>query len=215
MHPEVTGYVLAGGQSLRMGTDKAFLTGNGELLIEHALRKLRKVCCRVKILSGPRNQERDALLSRHEHLVPDQQGSHAGPLAGVAVALADCSTEYALLLAVDQVEMTADGLRHLVKAGTATQSAAACFQTDARPEPVPLLVSHRLRQGIQDALARGERRLLTGVQACAAGIDGKLLLLPFPAASTSAFLNLNTPDDLAQWCKRQNGLNPSASRASE
>ena len=41
--PGLTGYVLAGGRSLRMGQDKAELVLNGSTLLEIAVRKLRSV----------------------------------------------------------------------------------------------------------------------------------------------------------------------------
>ena len=48
------GYVVAGGQSSRMGRDKARLAWGGTTLIEHAIALAREVTPDVRVLCGPR-----------------------------------------------------------------------------------------------------------------------------------------------------------------
>jgi hypothetical protein len=61
----VAGYVLAGGRSSRMGTDKALLELAGKPLIEHAVAKLRRICANVAILgSNPALAQLEALRLR-------------------------------------------------------------------------------------------------------------------------------------------------------
>ena len=63
--PEVSGYVLAGGRSSRMGTDKALLPLAGKPLVQHAVTKLRRVCEEVHILGS------NPALAAYAPLVPD------------------------------------------------------------------------------------------------------------------------------------------------
>jgi len=46
-HSEVTGFVLAGGKSSRMGTDKALLSLNGVSLLQQTRTILEQVCEKV------------------------------------------------------------------------------------------------------------------------------------------------------------------------
>ena len=48
----IVGFVVAGGQSRRMGRDKALLPWNGGTLLDHAVTRLRAVCRDVRVLSG-------------------------------------------------------------------------------------------------------------------------------------------------------------------
>ncbi len=210
----VTGYVLAGGRSSRMKQDKAFLEHEGEPFIEHALRRLRAVCSEAAILSGPPAFERDALLSCYARLIPDADSGYTGPLAGVAAALADCRTDYALLLAIDQPEISTGLLQDLLDKSVSFGALASCFACGGRPEPLPLLICQKLLPAVLRAIRLGERRLLPTLQSCAERAGHKLLEIALPAQALERFTNLNTPDDLLLW-QQANPSNHSDVSASE
>lgn len=53
MKPEnITGIVLAGGKSSRMGTDKSLMQWEGKAMIEHAIATLKPICNKVVISSN-------------------------------------------------------------------------------------------------------------------------------------------------------------------
>src|SRR5262245_49935061 len=94
----VTGALLAGGRSRRMGTDKAFVEWNGRPLWEGQLEKLRAAGCGPLLLS-----------CREEQPFPEMPGvvkvydtvADCGPLGGVAACLAKCDTPLLAVLGVD------------------------------------------------------------------------------------------------------------------
>src|SRR5437016_7342832 len=108
MHPEVTGFVLAGGKSSRMGANKALLEFDGRPLIEYAKSILESICVQVFIL-GQRN-----LYGRfgqcYEDVYPD-----CGPLGGIHAALLNSPTEFSLITAVDTPFIKAEFLDYLVE----------------------------------------------------------------------------------------------------
>ena len=52
MDRELTGFILAGGASRRMGTPKAFVRLNGKQLIDYAWEALKEVAPRVMLSAG-------------------------------------------------------------------------------------------------------------------------------------------------------------------
>lgn len=90
----ISGYVLAGGRSSRMGTDKTLLQLAGKPLIEHAVTKLRRVCADVHILSS------NPALAAFAPLVPDLHPG-CGPVGGMEAALSHSQHDWNLFLAVD------------------------------------------------------------------------------------------------------------------
>ena len=82
--PPVTGIVLAGGDSRRMGRDEAFLTLSGRSLIEIVVDRMAKVCTEVLVVAGdvrPYAGMGDRLVTDHYRGVGVLGGLHAGLLA--------------------------------------------------------------------------------------------------------------------------------------
>jgi molybdenum cofactor guanylyltransferase len=100
----VLGAVLAGGQSLRFGTDKAQAVLNGKPLVDHAVAALAAQCDAV-IIVGP-----------HPTGIPDWPSPGMGPLGGVAAALhfaADAGHAEVLTCGVDSVGLPPELLETL------------------------------------------------------------------------------------------------------
>ena len=93
----VTGFVLAGGRSRRMGRDKSLLDWHGTTLLDHMTRILATVCDPVRVVG------RDEL--------PDRLPS-PGPIGGIATALDVSRTENNLIIAVDLPLLTSDFLKY-------------------------------------------------------------------------------------------------------
>ena len=80
----MSGVVLAGGASRRMGRDKALMELDGEPLVARAVRLLSGVCSDVAVASGDGRRLDGAGLGVRQvaDVVPD-----AGPVAGIAAGL--------------------------------------------------------------------------------------------------------------------------------
>lgn len=108
------GFVLAGGQSSRMGRDKARLVWNSHLLIEDVAEKVRNVAGNVAVVGSPERYsdlKLDCLPDLHPGL---------GPLAGLEAALASGRGELNLILACDMPDTEPAWLENLLEAAERT-----------------------------------------------------------------------------------------------
>jgi len=103
----VTAFVLAGGKSRRMGSDKALLELAGRPLIEHMLELARSVCSQVCVVGDPEK------FSRLAPAIPDLYAGQ-GPLSGIHAALTHSETNLNLILGVDLPFLEADFLSYLI-----------------------------------------------------------------------------------------------------
>src|SRR5215471_1904570 len=105
----ISAVLLAGGESRRMGQDKATLVFHGKPLWEIQLALLRKLRPNEILLS---TRSDPVWRPADVHFVPDQTPSR-GPLSGLAAALARIQTDHLIALAIDMPLMTEDFLRSL------------------------------------------------------------------------------------------------------
>ncbi|MDQ3798991.1 MAG: molybdenum cofactor guanylyltransferase [Acidobacteriota bacterium] len=137
MTTNFTGYVLAGGKSSRMKTDKAFLKIGGETFLERAVNALSPVCeNRVKIVINEKQK------TKFEESLPSldfvfDHFPERGALGGIHAALKDCETEFAIILACDLPLVSAGAIEILTKIALSDTTAAVVpRQSDQRAQPL-------------------------------------------------------------------------------
>src|SRR5918996_2302231 len=105
----ISAVLLAGGQSRRMGRDKATILFRGKPLWQiqlELLRKLQPAEIFVSARTDPAWRPPDVTF------VQDEPPSR-GPLSGLTATLARIQSEHLLVLAIDMPFMIEDHLRHL------------------------------------------------------------------------------------------------------
>lgn len=165
--------ILAGGQSSRMGQDKALLSLNGQSLLEHMQQlALATGACEV-------------LVSRNQPGFIADQTQQQGPLAGILAALEHCQSAQLLILPIDTPLLTVLSLQRLLQHAAASTGASAAYFADS-PLPCILPVRPALSALIHQLLQNGQR----SVKALLAQLNA--VSLPVP---TTELLNTNTPQD--------------------
>ncbi len=109
----LTAIILAGGQSSRMGRDKAFILFAGVPFLTRICQTAQGVASRVLVISPWR--------SRYQALIPQgcvfveeiqpQENQSSGPLIGFSQALSHVQTDWVLLLAQDLPYLTIEILQ--------------------------------------------------------------------------------------------------------
>jgi molybdopterin-guanine dinucleotide biosynthesis protein A len=183
---EVYGLVLAGGQSRRMGRDKALLLRDGQSQLAHMVSLLDAVVERV-FVSARSEQTGDAERSRFELIV--DRYDDMGPIAGILSALQEYPEVDWLVVACDLPNIDDSTLRFLLENISDNQPFTA-FRSSHDGLPEPLCAVYKagsdklLREFVDDDMIC-PRKILIRSETC-------LLDQPNP----SSLDNVNTPADL-------------------
>jgi molybdopterin-guanine dinucleotide biosynthesis protein A len=183
--------VLCGGQSTRMGADKAALRIGGESLLARMVRIVSDVLDPVVVAARP-GQEipelPDGVLIAYDAV------ERAGPLAGIAAGLEalDGRCDACFVCACDHPLLRPAFIRRLIEGlGDAT---AAVPERDGRRYPLTAVYRVSVRSVIDDLLSSGDRRAGMLADACGART--------IPAArfadvdpELDSLLNVNEPEE--------------------
>ena len=187
----VAAFIVAGGKSTRMGTDKAFVLLDGRTLLARALELAQSVTGDVRIVGDP------AKFAAFGAVVEDIFQA-CGPLGGIHAALRASSAELNLMLAIDLPFVSPALLEYLVKRARNSASAGVVVpHTCGRWQPLCAVYRREFADVAEVALQAGRFRidaLFDGARAQVVG-DEELLGAGF---LSEMFRNLNTPEDLAE-----------------
>ena len=190
MQPDeaVYGLVLAGGESRRMGRDKALLRRDGHTQLSRSMALLERHVDRAFVSARP-EQADEPERARFEQIVDRYAG--IGPVAGILSALETHPDATWLVLACDLPNVGDRTLGFLLQ-NRATGKPFTAFRSsyDELPEPLCAVYRPESRPILQDFVAKGivcPRKIL---------IRSDTLLLDQP--DPEALDNVNTPDDLAR-----------------
>jgi molybdenum cofactor guanylyltransferase len=165
------GFVLAGGQSSRMGTDKALASFKGVPLIQNALQILSEAGFRTQI-AGSRTS-----LSRFAKEIPDTY-LDAGPLAGIHAALSASTTEWNAFLPVDVPLLPSSLLVCLFQRATLTGAPVTICKLNGRLQPFPVILKRTVLPLIEQRLESGQNSCHAAWQSMAATLACDLGPIP-------------------------------------
>ena len=183
--------LLAGGQSRRMGRDKALLPlPDGRLLWQRQLDVLRELEPAELFISGPARPGFPAAVPTLADTV-----SGLGPLGGIVAALAAMRSARLLVLAVDLPMMTGAFLRTLLRHGGSETSGAVPQGVGGLFEPLAAVYPRAALTTAQARIDRRELSLQPFVRALVA--DRQVTALSIRLEETGLFANWNSPEDLS------------------
>jgi molybdopterin-guanine dinucleotide biosynthesis protein A len=197
VHSQLSGFVLAGGKSTRMGQDKAAVTLNGLTLLQHALAALREVCRDVAILG--KCELYGSLGPVYEDIFPG-----CGPLGGIHTALSNSQTPLNLIIAVDTPFLSPDFLSYLADRAIDSSAIVTTPEIDEYTQPLCTVYSLDFRSIAEQALRQGNYKIVPLFPKDRTLVIKEAELRQF-AFATDMFENLNTPEDLARARRRFSG----------
>jgi molybdopterin-guanine dinucleotide biosynthesis protein A len=187
---DISGFVLAGGKSRRMGRDKAQIVWRDGTLLTDATDRLKSVTDRVFVVGEV--QVDDPKVKVVHDLVPG-----SGPMGGIHAALSTTETPWNLVLGVDLPLISTAFLRWMTeicrsenhktvivpRINDEFQPLCAAYHRDFLPICAAALA--RKQFSIHDLYRITATRIMEEDQIRAAGF------------APESFLNVNTPEDLA------------------
>jgi molybdopterin-guanine dinucleotide biosynthesis protein A len=197
VHSQLSGFVLAGGKSSRMGRDKAAVTLNGLTLLQHALAALRAVCRDVAILG--KHELYGSLAPVYEDIFPG-----CGPLGGIHAALSSSKTQFNLIIAVDTPFLAPKFLSYLAEKAIDAGAVVTTPEIDDYTQPLCTVYSLDFRSIAEHALRLGNYKIVPLFPKARTLAIKESELRRF-AFAVDMFENLNTPEDLARARRRFSG----------
>lgn len=184
----ISAVLLAGGESRRMGQDKATLLFHGKLLWQIQLELLQRLQPAEIFVSARTDPAwRPAVVE----FVADDPPS-CGPLSGIVTSLAQMHTAHLLALAIDMPFMTETFLRYLCD--NIETGCGVVPKIGDRYEPLAAIYPREACVDFRDALSREDFSLQTLVRRFTAA--GKLREISVAEQQRKFFLNLNQLSDL-------------------
>ena len=183
---DLQAFILAGGASRRMGTDKSKLVIHHQTFTERIAETLFEVTDSVTLVGKALD---DSTLPKVPDVYPQW-----GALGGLHAALAACSREWAIIVACDLPFVTRELFSHLA-ALRLDHEAVVPLQQDGRPQPLAALYrADPCRERAAALIQAGRRRPLDLLEA----VDTRWVAFAEIRNLDQAdrfFVNINTPED--------------------
>lgn len=155
----ITGIILAGGKSSRIGSDKGFLLLSSKTFIQHIIETMQPLVHEIIIVSN--NKDYDIYnLKRVNDII-----ENAGPLAGVYSGLHHSNTKNNLVLSCDVPLINTETLKELTDN---LEENVDVIQLESIGKTMPLIAVYKkhCENNFLELLQQGERRLRFAVKQC-------------------------------------------------
>ncbi|WP_109302365.1 molybdenum cofactor guanylyltransferase [Aquimarina sp. AU474] len=180
---KVTGIILAGGKSSRMGSEKGLLLFENTSFIKHISNALQPLIDELIIVSN--NPQYDKFKGRRvPDIIPD-----SGPIAGLHAGLLHSKTENNLVLSCDVPLITTTLLQKLLPQKKEDYD-AIIFESKQQTIPLIAMYKKQCAEKCAQFLANGEKRLRKLISE----LNTKTITI---LEEEHFFVsNINTPEDL-------------------
>lgn len=187
--------VLAGGQSSRMGRDKALILIEGIPLIQRVCEVAQLCAAQVYVVTSWPDRYQDILRGRCQLIreVPcPETGKPQGPLVGFAQALAYVQTDWVLLLACDLPKLKVEGLQEwTAELGNVSAEAVAFLPRHSKGwEPLCGFYRRSCLPQLREFINQGGRSFQKWLAQC--------VVQELPLIERQLLFNCNTPADLEE-----------------
>lgn len=201
---KVSAIIIAGGQSRRMGEDKALLKLGGVTILEKMIQELEPVASRIVIAAGNKEKLYRSLFDKE--VVTDIYAD-AGPLAGLHAGLSASTDDWNIAVACD-TPFANRGLFQAMLSFTSIsemgdyrrgEPEAVVASVAGRVHPLLAVYRRSVLPSLEQELREGNHKMmnwLNGLQVVY--VDGPTLAAGAGISEEQLAFNMNQPEDYAQ-----------------
>ena len=182
---QIEAFILAGGESSRMGTDKSQLLLENQTFVERIAATLLTITDSIRLVGYHENPKLPTVADVYPKW---------GALGGLHAALSACRREWAIVVACDLPLVTAELFERLASLRD-EHDVVVPIQPDGRPQPLAALYrTDPCRRVAKELIEAGRRRPLDLLET----VKTRWVEFAEIAKLTQAerfFVNINTPED--------------------
>ncbi len=182
--------ILAGGLSSRMGTDKSMLPLAGKPLIAHVIERTSLLGLPIMLITNTPEKHKQFNLPMHSDLYPGR-----GSLGGIYTALTSSPSDYTLCVACDMPFLNVALLRYMLNLCAGYDAVVPCDVGNY--ESLHAVYRRTCLASIQQRITEGNLRIRDLYSRLHTRLISPEEVNNFDPERRS-FMNLNTPEDLAQ-----------------
>ena len=178
------GYILAGGKSSRMGTDKGLLLIEGKAMIEYVIEQMPPIFDKLVIVSNNPEYEKFGLK-----VIPDLI-KDIGPAGGIYTALNHSDSQLNFMVSCDMPFVTQEAIAFIVK--NADENQIVLLENQGKLEPLFGVYSKECEEKWLQLIQQGKFKLQDMV------LHFKVKTIPVEnneIFAASFFKNINTKED--------------------
>lgn len=191
----MTAILLAGGQSSRMGCDKARLPYGQQTILEHLVDLLGSIFEETFVIVNNRGRYKDLSLQRacvFEDLI-----GNGGPMAGIYTGLSYALHPESVVLTCDMPLVDREMIFYLLDHWTKNYD-VLCFKNSlGKWEPFPAVYRRSCRDLMRSLLVRGHGSMRELLEIA------RVKSLPLRSQQAASLANINYPEDYARILEEQ------------
>ena len=191
--PSMEVFVLAGGQSSRMGKDKGLIHLKGRPMVSYVLQVLEELALPISIIANSTGYE------SFGYRVLKDEVSQKGPMGGLYTALQNSSAELVLLVACDMPMVTTEAFCLLMNSAAKDQISVAA--EGEKINPLLALYPRDLKEKVKGSLDRGDLKMADFILR-----NRHILVTSIGERTPLAFRNINDKNDLKEAEKKWEDL---------
>lgn len=177
-HVTIDAFVLAGGQSSRMGEDKGLIPLNGKAMVSYIIQTLQKARLSVKLIANHAAYRNFSLPVYGDVVI------NKGPMGGLLTALENTSADLVLLVGCDMPLISVEAIAYLIS--SIDREHLIVSMINNKPNPLFSLYPSSLKTAVREHVMADQLKMTDFI------LNNKTTLCKtFPGHMSGCFQNIN------------------------